>query len=510
MSAAVALILIAVIHGAAGLGCLSDRGVPVDWFFTSKAPGCADATLPICSPLSYFDGASAPSPRGLYFSNENALGGSALDLTLAQAASARAATARVLWNDDPPCAFNPSSTCSSPSTLTGRTNAHSKGALAGDASGGFWLTHSWPEWPDIRSWAPASGGVANASTIYGQSFLCISLTAAGVDVIADALQRAEPLTYDGFVPSALAAQYPRLVELVGGTRTVTANPTVLQIKSAGGTDFRFFSKNGAWGKELWADLIGPTIALGGEMLVETWRRSPQLPSSCNASTGNVLNVNTVALNVSGALLTKSYTTDHSKYGITAVPSWVCVGDINRMSSQGSRGGGAVCFEEPNLWTTLNSTFTSFDACSSTPLRASRTVSQSTSRTPTPLSGASSNPSSPAPFNAGTTDGLSGPTLITAIVIPCAVAALACVIAVSLRAHLRRQKAVTPLTSRAGNEDVVVHENIATPVGTWRRVHDAGETWYENEVTGASSWTLPAGARCIGSDNADDGVAQKLS
>lgn len=75
--------------------------------------------------------------------------------------------------------------------------------------------------------------------------------------------------------------------------------------------------------------------------------------------------------------TWSYTRDHAKWAISeedaergvktvelhdgtmladepgTVSDWVCVADINRMTSQERRGGGAVCFHEPLLWHGLN-------------------------------------------------------------------------------------------------------------------------------------------------------------
>jgi deoxyribonuclease-2 len=73
----------------------------------------------------------------------------------------------------------------------------------------------------------------------------------------------------------------------------------------------------------------------------------------------------------------SYTRDHAKWGISeevedrgvktvelhdgttladeqgTVSDWVVVADMNRMTSQEKRGGGAVCFHEPLLWHGLN-------------------------------------------------------------------------------------------------------------------------------------------------------------
>ena len=49
------------------------------------------------------------------------------------------------------------------------------------------------------------------------------------------------------------------------------------------------------------------------------------------------------------------THDHAKWAITKDHNWVCVGDINRMISQRKRGGGAVAFQNPTLWTALSHT-----------------------------------------------------------------------------------------------------------------------------------------------------------
>ena len=537
------------------LGCLNSAGVNTDWFFVSKAPGCADDTLVTCSPLSYFDGTSSQNNDAtsgyLYFApGVSAVSGSALNATLSQASRTRnSTTARLLWNDDPPCIFNPSRTCGTPSTTTGKTNAHSKGVLVADVNGGFWITHSWPEWPDLLTFAPSSGGaIGNASTIYGQSFLCISLNPGGVESIANTLMRAEPLSYDSFIPLSLTALYPKLTQIIGGTRVVTNIPTTLSVTSVGGLNFIFFSKNGAWGGELWSSLIGPTIALGSEMHVETWRRSPVLPSSCNATTGNILNVNTLTYNISNTKVTKSYTTDHSKYAISATPSWVCIGDINRMASQAGRGGGAVCFNHaPLLWKILNATFTSLDICvNSTPLRpindtftpsptsnvvitlsasasvsaipilllpsssssSSSTAATSLTKTQTAavLSGGSSSSSS--------SQNLSQSLLLTSILIPALIISICFIlIGVIMRNRMIHSSPFTtsetqhhstslssqPTSTSTSNPLILTPSSNSPTSSFWKLIHDQNDTtdtWFENIETFEVSWTLPPGGQLI--------------
>ena len=57
-----------------------------------------------------------------------------------------------------------------------------------------------------------------------------------------------------------------------------------------------------------------------------------------------------------------YTRDHCKWGISCTGSTVCVGDINRMTSQKKRGGGTACIENPSLWKAIHALINSTDPC----------------------------------------------------------------------------------------------------------------------------------------------------
>lgn len=183
-------------------------------------------------------------------------------------------------------------------------------------------------------------------------------------------------------------------------------PADLSFASKAGKEFRLLAKSGSWMKDLWLDLLEPR--LDADLRVETWRRltaSATLPVD-NAAEGATAEYGpgdfttddkgseyhhefldadgTHAIDevtsIDLGLLSDSagqalagyawpYTKDHAKWAVSEPDSergdhatddrqgsasdWICVADMNRMSSQEIRGGGAICFHEPLLWRALN-------------------------------------------------------------------------------------------------------------------------------------------------------------
>lgn len=431
---------------AAALSCLTARGDPADWFFMLKAAGCNSNSSRDCTWHFLFDPASPPTSVGALNASASLLDPNPLGATLAALGAARlsptSAPAFIHWSDDPPTRFGPFS------VRAGATDGHAKGVLAADAGGGFWLTHSWPEFPDTGRAGAAvwrfPEGNPDAATTYGQSFLCVSLPLAGVDAVARALLAMEPLTYDAGVPPELSGALPAMAALARGERNRSAPlPSVVTVRSPAGRSFTHVSKNGAWGGELYGGAVAPALGVAGRgagLWVETWRRGA-LNSSCNASGASVLNVKALSVTEGGAPapLTQSFTTDHSKWAIsvcgalaargngtgsargaacTGAPGfapWVCVGDINMMASQARRGGGTVCFDHAQeLWGRLAEGVAAADVCPPptadppTPTAPLESATSSPSAAPTPSPSPSPSPSptplptpSPTPTPTGT-------------------------------------------------------------------------------------------------------------
>jgi deoxyribonuclease-2 len=410
------ILLFYLARGGAPLSCSGPSGEPSDYWFLLKAGGCENASLAECSHYFSFDPERPPADGAAALNaTSSLLRASALRATLSALAAARGApgdgAAVVHWSDDPPVAFLPFR----PQT-EGSFNAHAKGVLAADAGGGFWLTHSWPKFPDTRAGRPFEL-IGGASTIYGQSFLCVTLPLEGVEAVARALLAMEPRTYDSAVPAgALAARLPFLAALARGERNASArSPTVANVATPGGRAFRHVSKNGAWGGELYSGAVLPALGLAGAegaLWVETWRRAPAAGSICSAANGSVINVAAVSIAEprDAAPVAQAFTKDHSKWAVAvcgalrargngtgsargaacsggaAAPAafrpWVCVGDINMMTSQAARGGGTVCFDHaPELWGRLAEAVAATDDCAAAAPAPAEPSSPAATRSP---------------------------------------------------------------------------------------------------------------------------------
>jgi len=132
-------------------------------------------------------------------------------------------------------------------------------------------------------------------------------------------------------------------------------------RRSGGVALRTFAKNGAWNQSLYEDLAEPGIQSG--MLLETWQNGSggKMPSFCTPEYKyDSMNILSMAFNQNVAWTESK---DHSKWGISSdVANWVCIGDINRMYSQNTRGGGTYCFQNKSLYTSLQGYISSASYC----------------------------------------------------------------------------------------------------------------------------------------------------
>jgi deoxyribonuclease-2 len=213
-------------------------GGSVDFWFVYKTHGGTDYS---------FTSPADPSPAGPLRLTGLALdaGDSPLIATLQQLVDGRSSLARAAWNDELPAAAPGIG-----ANGTSGTSGHTKGVLAAGAGGGFFLTHSLPKFPDLTG----AGGIwGGASTLYGQTFLCLSLDTENVEAVAATLQYDDPHTYDSAVPAGLFKALPNFVALLAGQRKEGTLATAL--RTVGGAAFTMYAKSGSSGLDIYEDVL---------------------------------------------------------------------------------------------------------------------------------------------------------------------------------------------------------------------------------------------------------------
>lgn len=313
----------AVLVAAKAPGCLSPEGKAVDYFFAFKFPNGFD--------YAYADGdTKLYLPEGSLDSKD-----SAVSRTLAQAYSTAASVGHVFWNDQ-----------HSDGKKVPAPYAHMKGAMSFDATGGFWLTHSLPEFPDTSKASMWKEG----SPTYGQSYLCVSLTAASIEKLADLMVMDRPSVYEADIGATLAKKFPKTVGWAVNKDHSTDDDSIeLSIETKGGQQFTVFGKNAQFGTEKDADVYAALVAPKlGDLIVEVWRHGAgNFDASCK---GGVEVLDATDLSLLGKTWTASQ--DHSKWAVTQDGKWLCIGDVNRAQGQLRRGGGTWCTKTPEAKTML--------------------------------------------------------------------------------------------------------------------------------------------------------------
>ena len=243
----------------------------------------------------------------------------------------------IMWNDQDPTGDKHDS------------NGHSKGVIAWNEKGGFYLLHSTPRFPPDPQNSQYS--FPQNEITYAQHFLCVTISFADVNTLAKHLQYVRPYIFSTNTPISLSST-PAMADLIDGVHITTPGTTSGYVSG-----WTHFAKNSEWGQDFWEDLVAQSLSM--DLFVETWRRYPTLDTFCTPKQSyNVQNVCSLKFGDTSF----GYTHDHSKWGISQSGSTVCIGDINRMTSQEHRGGGALCRSLSSLHSSLSDAIVSKDDC----------------------------------------------------------------------------------------------------------------------------------------------------
>lgn len=238
------------------------------------------------------------------------------------------------------------------------TRGHTKGVFLGDATSGFWLVHSVPKYPP---WSNTSYDYPSSGHMYGQTYLCISVSPTQYDLIGLQLLYNTPYVYDFNMPESLSQKFPNLYKAMK-SKHVTTPPWYHEQNFSGisGTKFISFAKSAKFQNDLYSAFLAPSLKI--HMVTETWQNGRGYLESACKQKYTVRNIR--AIDFINNSVEYNSTHDHSKWAISLneLDPWVCVGDINRMITQFKRGGGTVCMKNQNVWKTFDNIVFRTDAC----------------------------------------------------------------------------------------------------------------------------------------------------
>jgi deoxyribonuclease-2 len=330
------------------LQAMDDSGKPVDWWFMYKLPRDANsptnnkATKPSTGfEYLYFDSQSKKTvahSANLLINKAGALYNTLMQL-YPTSKNPNEGLGWIFYNDER-CDQKPNDD----------EKGHTKGVLAFDtkSDSAFWLLHSTP-----RFALTTDADFPQDERDYAQTYLCITLkdVATANQIAQQMYEQQEPQLYcwneHGNIPQD--SYFYKLTQ--GVNVNETDPPSKIEFYSKGGERFYSIAKNRHWGKDFWNDLVGPELNV--DLEVETWRRGTLAGTEDSDKEHTVTDILYINLEPLGVDYEWHYTQDHAKWAISKGPDWVCVGDINRDTSQEKRGGGTICFQNKDLWQSLS-------------------------------------------------------------------------------------------------------------------------------------------------------------
>ncbi|PAV84301.1 hypothetical protein WR25_16876 [Diploscapter pachys] len=192
------------------------------------------------------------------------------------------------------------------------------------------------------------GHTKDSGQDYGQTMLCMTFKYAELSKIGTQLFYNRPSIYSSFLPTTMSAANPDLVNALAAQYSKNAS-SIFSLTTKGGVTFTSFAKSKYFNADLYDSLVAPTLKT--DLTVESWRRGGLISLQCSLTyhANDALSIHV------GNTPEFSYTKDHSKMARSTDSSkpYVCIGDINRMTSQYVRGGGTLCTNSSSLWGAFN-------------------------------------------------------------------------------------------------------------------------------------------------------------
>jgi len=206
--------------------------------------------------------------------------------------------------------------------------------------------------------------------MYAQHFFCSTFnTASTLDKLSQFLLSYHAYVFDFNVPNV-----PNLSNFQKFCASqFSTGITGMMYTTSGGLSCRAFGKNGLTNSDLYEDYVAS--GLGAGLIVESWcggtygnqcqqsdcQGSPIVNPSTPQNGKSVYGYNSIDIEEFKFASNLYFKTDynHGKFALSypSGANWFCPADINRMYSQRHRGGGALCFQNPQFYSLMNSAIT---------------------------------------------------------------------------------------------------------------------------------------------------------
>lgn len=224
---------------------------------------------------------------------------------------------------------------------------HTKAILMWNNAGGIMIQHSIPKFPYGPKLVDSYSGIPSNAYTYGQHMTCFPLSLGDLELISYSLPMILPNIYDtSCIGVECVGNFPNVI---AGEYNTSAICTQWSLQNM----IMMFQKTAQWGQDLWAECIGTYYQTN--LRVESWIHGNAIGPTC--SPYDTVDIQTISFIQN----TFSEYHDHSKWAIGSSPI-VCFGDINRMTSQYERGGGAFCWNDSDLWNILSTSIKDSNQC----------------------------------------------------------------------------------------------------------------------------------------------------
>ena len=324
--------------------CLNPAGAEVDWYVIFFMPQSASSDNQIH--YAYFD--NTLNALQYYLYAESSFPPTKITSYITSSSSITDFN-YFFWNDDLTVKDGESKSAAS-------TRAHAKGSLVYDKSNGAFLLHSLPRFPTRTSTNQILTELPSNAGVYGQHFLCITVTKATSEKIAELLNYINVSNNASVKKDNVNSSANQWITALINNKFDSSYPKELQttIKSKAGIAFNFISKN-------YLNTVTPydtTVRsiYKDDFYVRTWTKPALAPAICEEY--SLFNVENVQFGSYGFAKGK----EHSKWAISVSKYINCFGDLNHCESQANRGGNIVCFQNEKLHNIMKNAVNGIDSC----------------------------------------------------------------------------------------------------------------------------------------------------